>query len=76
MTPEEIRAKKENIIRSAPMTQLLDMWAISELLPFDQSVADVRGWLMEELQRRDPEAFDRWLDSEYPDAQPKDFFKV
>lgn len=27
----------------------------------DSNLYTVRGWLMDELERRDPEAFDRWL---------------
>ena len=27
-------------------------------------IPTVRGWIMDELQARDPEAFDAWLDSE------------
>lgn len=35
-------------------------------------VPTVRGWVMDELERRDPEAFEAWLDSE--DGSPRNFF--
>ena len=74
MTHAQIEEKKKAILRKAPMSQLLQMWEISELIGMTESVAMVRGWIMDELKRRDPEAYDRWMDSENLDAQPGDFF--
>lgn len=47
---------------------------IMELTLTDQrpEVPTVRGWVMDELERRDPEAFAEWLDSE--DGSPRNFF--
>jgi hypothetical protein len=40
----------------------------------DPEIYTVRGWIMDELERRDPEAFDAWLDSdEDDDGLPKYF---
>ena len=35
----------------------------------DTNIYTVRGWLMAELERRNPEAFDAWLDSETCDDE-------
>ena len=38
----------------------------------DTYIPTVRGWIMDELEKRDPEAFGKWIDSN--DASPKAFF--
>lgn len=43
----------------------------------DPDIPTVRGWIMIELEDRDPEAFNAWLDQEAPeDEDLKKFFKV
>lgn len=32
----------------------------------DENIPTVRGWLMDEIMKRNPEGFDKWLDSDYP----------
>ena len=74
MKQAQIETKKKAILKKSSMRQLLQMWEMSELIGLDESVAMVRGWIMEELKLRDPEAYDRWMDAENLDAQPGDFF--
>ena len=33
----------------------------------------VRGWIMDELERRDKAAFDAWADDDDPDASPRSY---
>ena len=40
-----------------------------------QELAVVRGWLMDELEARDPEGFEAWMDSEDNAASPEQFIK-
>jgi len=35
---------------------------------WDPELPTVRGWIMDEIERRDPEGFERWLDSDASDA--------
>ena len=43
----------------------------------DPDIPTVRGWIMDELENRDPEAFNAWLEQEAPeDEDLKKFFKV
>ena len=37
-------------------------------------VADVRGWLMDELNRRAPQAFEAWIDLCVSEDSPRKFF--
>ena len=43
--------------------QLFEVWEMTE---HNHSVEapTVRGWLMDEIEKRFPEAFDRWLESD------------
>lgn len=68
MTAEQ-RAIK--LIASRTMEQLITNFEITETLK-GPDVPTVRGWIMDELEKRDPEAFDKWLDS-YVDS-PRKFF--
>lgn len=34
----------------------------------DENIPTVRGWLMDEIEKRNPEGFDKWLDEDAEDA--------
>ena len=34
----------------------------------DENIPTVRGWLMDEIEKRNPEGFERWLDGSAEDA--------
>lgn len=34
---------------------------------YDPNLPTVRGWIMDEIERRDPEGFERWIDSDLDD---------
>ena len=71
----ETKCKTPDHIKSASTKKLLELWELTESMNRSQELAIVRGWLMDELEARDPEGFDRWIDSEDPNADPKDFIK-
>lgn len=58
--------EKENIARakvaSQNTTQLCAMFEMLTRRNLEQAM--VRGWIMDELEKRDAEAFDRWIDCE------------
>lgn len=61
MTAAEIKAR--NMIKEKSTEQLLDLWMmIRDTVSVDAAM--VRGWLMDELEARNPEGFDRWLDTD------------
>lgn len=35
----------------------------------DENIPTVRGWLMDEIERRNPDGFERWLDGEAKDEE-------
>ena len=61
MTAPEIRARK--IIAKLTLEKLLDQWELTATTK-DENIYIVRGWLMDELEKRNSEAFDKWIDSE------------
>lgn len=50
-------------IKKSSTEKLLDLWEITAALN-NPEVPIVRGWLMDEIESRNPEGFDAWLDSE------------
>lgn len=61
MTVAEIKAR--NMIKEKSTEQLLDLWMmISNTVSVDAAM--VRVWLMDELEARNPEGFDKWLDTD------------
>jgi len=41
---------------------------------YSAEMSDVRGWIMDELERRNPDAFDAWIES--CEDSPRRFFLV
>ena len=62
----EQRARQ--ILENAQLTELLEEWELTAGRR-DPEIATVRGWLMDELEKRNPEAFNAWLDSDAEDAE-------
>ena len=54
--------KARELISKLSLEQLLDEWELTSVIN-DSHIPTVRGWLMDELEKRNPEAFDKWLDS-------------
>jgi len=40
----------------------------------DNNIFTVRGWLMDEIERRNPEAYDAWIESDTDDDGLLEFF--
>jgi len=67
--------KAPDQIKNFSTKKLLELWDITESMEISPDLAVVRGWLMDELETRDPAGFDDWMDSEDPEANPKNFIK-
>ena len=59
------RARK--MIAAQSTEQLLDQWELTEHME-GPNVPTVRGWYMDELEKRFPEQFDRWLEESNEDG--------
>ena len=71
MTRAEQKARE--LISNLTLAELLDEWELTTNNN-DPEIYTVRGWLMDELEKRNPEAFNEWLDQEEPtDEMLKEF---
>lgn len=74
--------RKENIARAIianrSTAQLCEMFEVTNCTSRENLLEEmmVRGWIMDELEKRDAEAFDRWIDCEDPKLmeRPRFFF--
>ncbi len=72
ITREQINQKARRMLEGRSMLQLLNDWDTLDAMPINEDVAIARGWLMDELERRNANAFDAWID-DY-DASPRKYF--
>jgi hypothetical protein len=71
MTMNEMKEVLEN----ATLADLLDQWELTSTIN-DPEIPTVRGWLMEELESRNPEAFNAWLDQDEPEDSDLKWFMM
>lgn len=64
-------AKAVRMVAGRSTEQLVTMFEMTETMD-GENIPTVRGWIMDELERRDPEAFDKWLDS--MEDSPRKFY--
>lgn len=69
---EQINNKAMGILKQRTTRQLLDLWEMTTISN-DPNIPTVRGWIMDELASRFPEAFDAWLDSDTDDATLREY---
>lgn len=63
-------------LKELTLDQLLSVWEETERLTTPE-VPTLRGWLMNEIERRYPEAFNAWLDQDAPeDNQLRQYIAV
>ena len=56
--------KQENLLSSRTDKELIEGWEIICLQDKSIEKATVKGWYMDEIERRFPKEFDQWLESE------------
>lgn len=64
MTMNEMK----EMLSNATLADLLEEWELTSKIS-DPEIATVRGWLMDELESRNPEAFNAWLDQDEPEDE-------
>lgn len=64
MTKAEAIARE--IIKYTNTEDLLTQWELTTVSN-DPGVYTVRGWLMDEFEARNPEAFDKWIEEDAKD---------
>lgn len=64
--PDENRTFAPKKLRTMSDDRLLTAWEFTERLE-DPQCPTIRGWLMDEIERRYPEGFNAWLDQDAPE---------
>lgn len=65
--------KVKTLMASRSMEDLVKDFEVTEEMQTSCELAEVRGWIMDELERRDEEAFWRWIDEGYEES-PRKYF--
>lgn len=65
--------KVKVLMASRSMEDLVKDFEVTEDMQISCELAEVRGWIMDELERRDEEAFWRWIDEGYSES-PRKYF--
>lgn len=72
---EQILQQAQVMVKGIDLEKLIEVYEHSETQPGSEEVYIVRGWLLDELEKRDPEAFDRWMGSDdFPEDSPRSYF--
>lgn len=71
---QQATEKAKRMLAKRTMAQLIADWELTERMENSPELFVTRGWLMDEFERRDPEAFDAWIEAY--DASPRDYFQV
>ena len=58
--------KARALLSRLSLEQLIKEFDMTEDMPASFEVSMARGWIMDELEKRDSTAYDKWLDMDYP----------
>ena len=56
--------KAPAILKKRTTKQLVEDFILTDSMKMTPELPIVRGWIMDELESRDPEAFNAWMDDE------------
>ena len=59
----KVEERAKAMISKLSLEELLTQWELTSVIN-DENIPMVRGWLMEELEKRNPDGFNAWLESE------------
>ena len=75
MTSTSTPTKAQEILRKRSTKELIRDFLATNLIN-DPDIYTVRGWIMDELERRDPEAYAAWIDGPGRDEDLEQYFKA
>jgi hypothetical protein len=63
--PEKAEQDAKNFIATLDIKRILDLFEMTETETMnDPAVSIKRGWYMDEIEKRYPQEFDKWLDTD------------
>lgn len=72
MTNEKIEAIARQAIASETTEKLIELWELTTNND-NPETPTVRGWLMDEIEKRNPAGYEAWLDGDAEDETLKDY---
>ena len=72
MTPKQYEAIARKAIAGETTEKLIELWELTTNND-NPETPTVRGWLMDEIEKRNPEGFEAWLDTDAEDETLKDY---
>lgn len=72
--PKPNLVRVHELIKARTTYELIADFEATDDMQMTEELSIVRGWLMDELERRNPVAFSCWLESN--EASPRKFFVV
>lgn len=70
MTNAEKKARE--FLSNEQLGNLLDEWELTANIK-SSDIYMVRGWLLDEFEKRNPQAFEKWLDGDAEDSTLRDY---
>ena len=64
--------KARHIINQKSISELIELWVETENQVISIHLADVRGWIMDALDAKNPTAFEKWILSD--SNNPRGYF--
>lgn len=69
-------SKQQELISKRTDKELIRDWKVLDTQKVTPEIAVVRGWLMDEIEKRFPEAFDKWLENCEKNNNIEDYIMV
>lgn len=77
MAKYETKYECPEMLKMRSTGRLIELWEQTENAAYSEELPIVRGWLMDEFDRRNPTGFNAWLDQEMPeDKDLRDYMLV
>lgn len=67
MKYEKTPAPKD--LATMSLARLCDLWETASIAEQSENLPTVRGWLMDEIERRNPSGLDAWLEQDAPEDE-------
>ena len=74
MTKYEVLESKNINMLHYSVSQLCALFNETNNIPMTQAVATVRGWIMDALEAKDPDAMNDWMENHYDMDDPTPLF--
>lgn len=67
---------RKNLLVTRTDAELIKDWQEIDKLTVTEHIATVRGWLMDEIQRRFPKEFNDWVENSHIDDRLETYIKL